>query len=181
MKTPCIGIVGWSGSGKTTLLEKLIQELGRANLKVNVVKHSHHDVILEPSHKDTARFRQAGAQEVLLASPYRIALVRVLREEPEPSLELLLQELAPADVNLVEGYKWAEIPKIEVWRPSLGKPALYPSDHWIKAVASDAARPEDAREGLIWLDLNHTHAIWQYVMQLIQTITTPDEKNPLSA
>ncbi|MBC3880544.1 molybdopterin-guanine dinucleotide biosynthesis protein B [Undibacterium sp. LX40W] len=176
MKTPCIGIVGWSGSGKTTLLEKLINELGLAGLKVNVIKHSHHDVILEPKHKDTARFRQAGAQEVLLASPYRIALVRELRDQTEPSLDDLLKELAPADVNLIEGYKWAEIPKIEVWRPGLGKPALYPTDLWIKAVASDQTKPSDAREGLIWLDLNQTHAVWQYVMQLIQTLHTQYEK-----
>lgn len=177
MKTPCIGIVGWSGSGKTTLLEKLIAELGQAGLQVNVIKHSHHDVILEPAHKDTARFRQAGARQVLLASPYRIALVRELREQAEPSLDELLQELAPADVNLIEGYKWAEIPKIEVWRPSLGKPALYHTDLWIKAVASDQRRPADAREGLIWLDLDQTHAVLQYVMQLIQVMRVPHEKN----
>lgn len=168
MKTPCIGIVGWSGSGKTTLLESLIGGLGKLNLKVNVIKHSHHDVVLEPAHKDTARFRQAGAQEVLLASPYRVALVRELRGQIEPSLVQLLQQLAPADLNLIEGYKWAEIPKIEVWRPSLGKPALFPEDLWIQAVASDQARPDGIREDLFWLDLNQLNAVQECVIKLMR-------------
>ncbi len=47
---------------------------------MNVVKHSHHDIIIEPAHKDSARLRLAGAAEVLLASPYRYALVHELRD-----------------------------------------------------------------------------------------------------
>src|SRR5450830_1929559 len=96
MSVQLLGVVGWSGSGKTTLLEFLISELGKHGKKLNVIKHSHHDVILEPPHKDSARFRAAGAGEVMLVSPYRHAIVHELHHTPEPSLEDLLPRLAEA-------------------------------------------------------------------------------------
>ena len=58
---PVLGVVGWSGSGKTTLLEQLVARLAQDGLRVNIVKHSHHDIELEPPRKDSARLRLAGA------------------------------------------------------------------------------------------------------------------------
>ncbi|MCD2517690.1 molybdopterin-guanine dinucleotide biosynthesis protein B [Massilia sp. G4R7] len=150
---PVLGVVGWSGSGKTSLLEGLIGRLAGQGLRVNVVKHSHHDVELEPPRKDSARLRMAGAAEVMLASPYRVAILRELRGADEPSLAEHLARLAPADLTLVEGYKWERLPKLEVFRPSLGRPALYPDDPDVVAVASDAPRP-GGTEAVAWLDLN---------------------------
>jgi molybdopterin-guanine dinucleotide biosynthesis protein B len=147
-----LGVVGWSGSGKTSLLEHLIAGLAGQGLRVNVVKHSHHDVELEPPRKDSARLRMAGAAEVMLASPYRVAILRELRGAEEPSLAEHLARLAPADLTLVEGYKWERLPKLEVFRPSLGRPALYPDDADILAVVSDA--PPPGAVGPAWLDLN---------------------------
>ncbi|WP_229415006.1 molybdopterin-guanine dinucleotide biosynthesis protein B [Massilia aurea] len=151
---PVLGVVGWSGSGKTTLLEGLVARLAQDGLRVNIVKHSHHDIELEPPRKDSARLRLAGAAEVMIASPFRIAIMRELRAEPEPGLDELLARLSPADLTLVEGYKWESLPKLEVHRPSLGKPPLFRDDVTILAVVSDVARPLDARAGLAWLDLN---------------------------
>ncbi len=150
---PVLGVVGWSGSGKTSLLEHLVGRLAGQGLRVNIVKHSHHDIELEPPRKDSARLRMAGAAEVMIASPYRVAILRELRGEVEPTLAEHLARLAPADLTLVEGYKWERFPKLEVFRPLLGKPALYPDDPDIVAVVSDVARP-DGLEGLAWLDLN---------------------------
>jgi len=149
-----LGVVGWSGSGKTTLLEFLVAQLSARGLKINIIKHSHHDVMLEPPHKDSARLRMAGAAEVMIASPFRVAVMRELRGAPEPSLAEQAAQLAPADLTLVEGYKWEPIPKLEVYRPSLGQPALFPGDSHIVAVASDVARPADAPAQLAWLDMN---------------------------
>lgn len=149
-----LAIVGWSGSGKTTLLEKLVARLAGAGLRVNIVKHSHHDIELEPPRKDSARLRLAGAAEVMIASPYRTAIMRELRGEAEPSLAEHLQRLSPADLTLVEGYKWEALPKLEVYRPQVGKPALYPDDERIVGVVSDVARPDDVGAGVAWLDLN---------------------------
>jgi molybdopterin-guanine dinucleotide biosynthesis protein B len=154
-----LGVVGWSGSGKTTLLEYMVGRLAGRGLRVNVIKHSHHDVLLEPPHKDSARLRMAGAAEVMLASPFRVAIMRELRGEAEPSLSGHIARLAPADLTLVEGYKWEPIAKLEVYRPSLGKPALYPDDIDVVAVASDAPPPERLRAGGCWLDLNQPDAV----------------------
>ena len=151
---PVLAVVGWSGSGKTTLLEYLVAQLAARGLRVNVVKHSHHDIVLEPAHKDSARLRMAGAAEVMIASPYRYAIMRELREEGEPGLQAQLARLAPADLTLVEGYKWETMPKLEVYRRALGRPPLYPDDPQVVAVASDAPAPPGLAPGVMWLDLN---------------------------
>ncbi|MFZ6870610.1 molybdopterin-guanine dinucleotide biosynthesis protein B [Undibacterium sp. Di27W] len=158
-----LGVIGWSGSGKTSLLEYLVRELTAAGRKINVVKHSHHDVVIEPPQKDSSRLRLAGAQEVLLASPYRYVIAHELRQQAEPSLNELLLRLAPADLTLVEGYKWEALPKIEVYRPSLGKLAIYPEDQQVLLVASDAPAPEDLRPGLIWMDLNQPQLLLEWI------------------
>lgn len=166
--TQLLGVVGWSGSGKTTLLEYLVSNLSARGTTVNVVKHSHHDIIIEPPHKDSARLRLAGAAEVMLASPYRFALVRELRNAPEPALADLLARMGPADLILVEGYKWEAINKLEIYRPAIGKPPIYPDDKHIVAVASDMAAPPDLPSDLIWLDLNQPEAVLLWLMNSLQ-------------
>ncbi len=170
-----LGVVGWSGSGKTTLLEYLVAQLAAGGARVNVVKHSHHDILLEPPHKDSARLRMAGAAEVMIASPFRTAIMRELRGATEPVLADHLARLAPADLTLVEGYKWEPMPKLEVHRPSLGQPALYPDDAHIVAVASDAPRPAGLAAATVWLDLNAPEAVlaWLRANILAQTGAAP--------
>ncbi|NHZ63959.1 molybdopterin-guanine dinucleotide biosynthesis protein B [Massilia genomosp. 1] len=158
-----LGVIGCSGSGKTTLLETLVRQLAADGLRINVVKHSHHDVMLEPPHKDSARLRMAGAAQVMIASPFRVAVIRELRGEPEPTLAEQLALLGQADLTLVEGYKWEAIPKLEVQRPSLGHPPLYPNDPHIVAVASDAPPPDHLPDNLAWLDLNDPASVLAWV------------------
>ncbi len=131
------GITGRSGSGKTTLIEAMLPLLRAQCLTVNVIKHSHHRLTLEPPGKDSARVRAAGAAEVMVASPYHYALIRSLDEPREPTLAELLARMSPADLTLVEGFRREAIPRLEVYRPSLGKLAIYPEDPTIVAVASD--------------------------------------------
>jgi len=131
------GIVGRSGQGKTTLIEALLPQFRARGLTVNVVKHSHHVLEFEPPRKDSARFRAAGAREVLIASPTGYAIVRELHGEPEPTLPELLARLAPADLTLVEGYSQTAMHRLEVVRPASGLDVLYPADSRIIAVASD--------------------------------------------
>ena len=161
-----LGVIGWSGSGKTTLLEYLVGRLAAEGLRVNVIKHSHHDIVLEPPHKDSARLRQAGAGEVMIASPYRFAIMHELRGAPEPSLEEQLARLAPADLTLVEGYKWAAITKLEVYRPELGRTPLYPDDAQVAAVASDVPAPPGLA-GVDWLDLNEPATVLRWIKRRI--------------
>lgn len=168
MQGQILGVIGWSGSGKTSLLEYLVKELSASGKQINIVKHSHHDIIIEPPQKDSARLRSAGAAEVLLASPYRYVITRELREEAEPPLSDLLLRMSPADLTLVEGYKWEAIPKLEVYRPELGKPAIYPHDTRILAVASDIPAPANLRAGLVWLDLNQPQQALEWLLAAMQ-------------
>lgn len=133
-----LGITGWSGSGKTTLLTRLIPLLAGRGIAVSTVKHAHHDFDLDQPGKDSWRHRIAGAREVMIASGGRWALLHENREG-EPELAALLARLAPVDLVLVEGYKASGHAKIEVHRPGLGKPAIWPGRDDIVAVASDVA------------------------------------------
>ena len=99
----------------------------------------------------------------MIASPYRYAILRELRGEPEPPLREQIARLAPADLTLVEGYKWEPLPKLEVYRPALGRAPLYAGDPLVVAVASDAPRPADA-QGPAWLDLNATEEVLTWLM-----------------
>jgi molybdopterin-guanine dinucleotide biosynthesis adapter protein len=131
------GLAGWSGSGKTTLVVKLIPELVRRGVSVSTIKHAHHAFDVDQPGKDSFEHRRAGASEVLVASANRFALMREHRGAPEPGLEALLARLAPVDLVLVEGFKRDHHDKLEIHRPSLGKPLLANDDPYIVAVASD--------------------------------------------
>ncbi len=133
------GLAGWSGSGKTTLLTALIPELVSRRVTVSTIKHAHHEFDIDQPGKDSWVHRQAGASEVMVASSRRFALMHELRGAPEPSLDELAARMAPVDLLLVEGFKREAHPKLEVHRPSVGKPFLYPDDPHIVAIASDTA------------------------------------------
>ena len=136
------GLAGWSGSGKTTLMTALIPELVSRGLSVSTLKHAHHTFDVDQPGKDSWRHRQAGAWEVMISSQNRWALMRELRGAPEPTFEDLARRMSPVDLLLVEGFKRHPHPKIEIHRPSLGKPLLHPEDPWIVAIASDEMLPE---------------------------------------
>jgi molybdopterin-guanine dinucleotide biosynthesis protein B len=131
------GLAGWSGSGKTTLVTRLIPALLRRGITVSTVKHAHHDFDVDQPGKDSWRHRHSGAAEVLVASDRRWALMHELRGAPKPGLDELVRLMSPVDLVLVEGFKRDPHPKLEVHRPSLGKPLLVPEDPAIVAVASD--------------------------------------------
>jgi molybdopterin-guanine dinucleotide biosynthesis adapter protein len=135
-----IGIVGSSGSGKTTLIAALLPRLRAHGLRVSTVKHAHHGFDIDRSGKDSFLHRTAGAEEVMIASDDRWAL---LREESAPHLEALVARMAKVDIVLVEGFRHEAIPKIEAWRRSLGKAPYWPEDPGIVAVASDDAVETD--------------------------------------
>lgn len=157
------GFAGWSGAGKTTLIEQLIPRLVARGLRVSLIKHAHHAFDVDKPGKDSWRHRHAGATEVLLSSGNRWALMHELRGAPEPGLEEQLARLSPCDLVLVEGYKRAPIPKLEIHRPAVGKPLLHPDDPHVVAVATDAplALP------LPRLDLNDADAVAAFVLDYL--------------
>jgi molybdopterin-guanine dinucleotide biosynthesis adapter protein len=155
------GLAGWSGSGKTTLMTALIPELQARGVTVSTVKHAHHAFDIDRPGKDSWRHREAGAREVMVASARRWALMHELREAPEPTLDRLIALMSPVDLVLVEGFKRHPHPKIEIRRPALGKPALYPEDRSVVAVASDETLPELP---VPWLPLSDPAAIALFII-----------------
>jgi molybdopterin-guanine dinucleotide biosynthesis protein MobB len=131
------GIVGWKNAGKTGLMERLVTEITARGFSVSTVKHAHHSFDVDHPGKDSFRHREAGASQVLLASRNRIALMHELRGAPEPTLEVLLAQLAPVDLVLVEGYKRDGHAKVEAHRAVTGNPLIASDDPTVRAVASD--------------------------------------------
>ena len=160
-----VGFAGYSGSGKTHLVERLIPALKLRGLRVSVVKHAHHRFDIDHEGKDTFRHREAGAFEVVVASRNRLALMREFEQEAQLSVHHLIAELYDGvDWVLVEGFKESDLPKIEVWRAAASKPARYPDDEFIVAIATDSpqALPEATLRPV--LDLNDAEAIAQWLV-----------------
>ncbi|GAA5158688.1 molybdopterin-guanine dinucleotide biosynthesis protein B [Viridibacterium curvum] len=160
---PAFGFAGYSGSGKTTLIERLIPIFSGAGLQVSLIKHTHHGFDIDRPGKDSFRLREAGASQVMLAGEKRWALMTELRNLPQPTLAELKAQLAPCDLVLVEGFKSADLPKIEVCRPSLGHPFVHSSFPGVVAVASN--EPVDC--GLPCLDLDDPLAIAEFVLRFL--------------
>lgn len=134
-----IGVAGWSGAGKTTLISRVIPYLREQGLRVSVIKHAHHDFDVDVPGKDSWVHRQSGAEEVLVSSANRWALMHELRGAMEPSLPELLRKMSPVDFVVIEGFKSEPHRKIEVYRKASGKPPLFPGDPAIAEIAADAA------------------------------------------
>lgn len=156
------GLVGWSGSGKTELLVKLLPELKRRGFKVSTMKHTHHNFDMDKPGKDSFRHREAGAEEVMVASGRRWALVHELREDPEPDMDALIEQMTPVDLLLIEGFKRNNHAKMEVSRSETGKSLIATDDDTIVAVASDVGI-----EGLTvpLLDLDDVMAVADFIVQ----------------
>lgn len=155
------GVVGWKNAGKTGLMERLVSEITGRGISVSTVKHAHHTFDVDHPGKDSHRHRVAGAREVLLASRKRIALMHELRDEDEPTLEVLLQRLGPVDLVLVEGYKRDAHPKVEAHRAETGNPLIATDDPTVRAVASDTPLELDRPV----FDLDDTKAIADFILR----------------
>ncbi|MEO5843825.1 MAG: molybdopterin-guanine dinucleotide biosynthesis protein B [Caldimonas sp.] len=159
-----IGFCGYSGSGKTTLVEQLIVRLRLAGQRVSVVKHAHHDFDIDHPGKDSWRHRQAGAFEVVIASNRRLAKIREYPQVEQPTVDQLIAELAECDWALVEGFKHARLPKIEVWRAATGKPAQYPEDPFVIAIGTDSEAALPAPTGLPVFHLDDIDGIASFIL-----------------
>jgi molybdopterin-guanine dinucleotide biosynthesis protein B len=160
-----VAFAGYSGSGKTMLVEGLIPALRLRGLRVSVVKHAHHNFDIDHPGKDTHRHREAGAFEVVVASDRRLALMREFEQPAALSVHHLIAELYEGvDWVLVEGFKNSDLLKVEVWRAASGKPARYPDDDFVVAIATDspAQLPETTLRPV--LDLNDADAVAQWLI-----------------
>lgn len=154
---PVVTFIAKSGSGKTTLMEKLIAELKRRGYRLTTIKHhSHSGFEVDKPGKDSWRFAQAGSDHVIIAAPDKVASYRLL--EVELTLDELLEDVNGVDLVLVEGYKRAGKPAIEIVREAHGT-ALIGGEEQLVAVASDT--PLEVNVPL--LDLNDIVEVADFV------------------
>ena len=136
-----LGVAGWKNSGKTRLVESLVKEFSSRGYAVSTIKHAHHGFDIDHAGTDSHRHRTAGAQEVLVSSARRWALMHEVADR-EASLDELLAKMSPVDLVIVEGFKAAPHAKIETRRTNSVGEMLAPSDSSVIAVAVDKAGTE---------------------------------------
>lgn len=161
---PILGFSAFSGTGKTTLLRQVIPALKQRGLRVSVVKHAHHHFDLDFPGKDSYELRKAGADQTVICTMTRMAMITEFTEpEEEPGFEQIIASFdsSRADIILVEGYKDIRFPKIELHRAALGKPYLYRDDDSVIAIACDADLPADT--AIPVLDINDIDAIARFI------------------
>lgn len=139
---PAIGFVAPSGSGKTTLLRKLVPLLRGRGLRVGYLKHAHHGFALDRPGKDSFEVAAAGARQVMLVSGEHWAMLSRSNEcaEDHPGgLDALRArfDADAIDLLLIEGFRGAAVPKIEIYRAATGNAPLFPGDDDVIAVATD--------------------------------------------
>ena len=163
-KLPILSFCAYaSNTGKTTLLTQLIPTLIKRGLRVSVIKHAHHSFDIDYPSKDSYKLRESGAVQTMIASNTRWALITEHPDTFEPNLSALLAQLdsSLSDLVLVEGFRHEAIPKIEVFRTSLGQPLLAEHDSTVIAIASDTA----LESHLPVLDLNNIKQIADFIIK----------------
>jgi molybdopterin-guanine dinucleotide biosynthesis protein MobB len=168
---PVLGFAAYSGTGKTTLLVQLLPRLKARGLRIGMIKHAHHSFDVDKPGKDSYELRRAGAEQMLIASQQRSALMRDYPEPREPVLTDLLAQLDRSQLNLilVEGFRGVPFPKIELHRPATGHPLLFPQDDSVIAIASD--EPLDTH--LPQLDINRPDDILEFVLAWLKQARIP--------
>ena len=169
---PILGFAAFSGTGKTTLLVQLLHILRKKGLRIAMIKHAHHKFDVDTPGKDSYELRKAGASPMLISSSRRIAIMIDREEEHEPQLDELLSYIKPQDIDLVlvEGFKQWPFPKIELHRPELGKPLLFPDDDNIIAIAHDATLT--ITPDIPIMDINNIEQIAEFVLNFSHNKST---------
>ncbi len=153
-------IAAASNSGKTTLIEKLVAILRARGVRVAVVKHASAGFDLDKPGKDSWRFRQVGANPVVLVGPGAVALIKNV--DYEPSMDELAQMAGDVDIMIHEGFKRNAENKIEVFRYGFsGSRPLSLDDPSFLALVSD--RPFDVK--IPRFDLNDAEGIADFLLK----------------
>lgn len=159
------GIVGRKNSGKTHLVARLVRAATQRGLVVSTVKHAHHGFDVDQPGKDSYVHREAGAQEVIVSSSLRWALLHENRGAAEPSLQELLARLSPCDLVIVEGFKKDDHRKLEAYRSTCGQPPLSVEDATIEAIAVDDS--SDVAGRVTRLPLDDTEAVLDFILRQV--------------
>ena len=167
---PLLGFVAYSGTGKTTLLKKVIPLLKDKGIRIGMIKHAHHDFDIDKPGKDSYELRKAGAEQMLVASSKRWALMVETPDQDEAQLDILLKQLDSTrlDLILIEGFKHVDYPKIECHRPSQGQKLMCQEDKSVIALATDEPQADKFHAtdvNIPQLDLNKPEQIVNFIIQ----------------
>jgi molybdopterin-guanine dinucleotide biosynthesis protein B len=165
---PLLGFTAWSGTGKTTLLIKLLPILKDKGIKVGLIKHAHHQFEIDVEGKDSYELRKSGAEQVLVTSKNRWALLsdRTNPKEPELQNELKRFNLDELDIMLIEGFKHECFHKIEIHRPEVGKALIYPDDKNIIAFISPVSF--SANTPLPTINIDDIDSVAEFVINYLE-------------
>lgn len=165
---PLLAIAAYSGTGKTTLLKQLIPLLKQQQIRVGLIKHTHHDMDVDTPGKDSYELRKSGADQTLVASDRRWALMTETPAQQPLDLQYLASRFdrSQVDMILVEGFKHEQISKIVLYREEVGKPLADMLDQHVIAVASDKKIESIAS----LLDINQPEAIAQFIAQWLMQV-----------
>ncbi|WP_230845685.1 molybdopterin-guanine dinucleotide biosynthesis protein MobB, partial [Yersinia pseudotuberculosis] len=166
---PLLGIAAYSGTGKTTLLKSLIPLLQQRQVRVGLIKHTHHNMEIDTPGKDSYELRKAGALQTLVASDCRWALMTETPEQQPLNLHYLASRLdaSTIDLILVEGFKHEPINKIALYRESIGKPFSGLIDKHVIALASDKPIETTVKQ----LDINQPEQITEFICTWLENIS----------
>ncbi len=172
--TRILSIIGRKNAGKTTLTVALAAELARRGHRVMTIKHGDHPVDVDREGTDSWRhFHEGRAERVLLSTPGLRALFERAEDDYDP-IGLARRYLDGADLVLVEGFKHAPLPKVEVFRTDVADTPLYDEASpdnatWIAIVTNDptfdAECPVLHFQDTMWLQLLANLA-WEHALVL---------------
>lgn len=165
MSVRLLAISAWSGTGKTTLLEQVIPLLKTQGIRSGLIKHTHHQMDIDTPGKDSYLLRKAGADQVIVASNQRWALMVESPNKPLSLMQLASQmDSSTLDLVLVEGFKDEPVPKIALWRRGVKGEIKDLLDQYVIAVATD----EDMELNLPILDINQPMQVADYIVQWLK-------------
>lgn len=163
---PMLGVVAYSGTGKTTLLKQLIPYLREHGIRTGLIKHTHHEVDVDTPGKDSFELRKAGADQTMVASNNRWALMTETPQQEALDLGYLATRFDRnnLDMILVEGFKHEEIDKIVLYREEIGRSLEQLIDTHVIAVASNLI-PVPVLESITILNLNKIDEIGVFIVR----------------
>lgn len=165
MSVRLLAISAWSGTGKTTLLEQVIPLLKTQGIRLGLIKHTHHQMDIDTPGKDSYLLRKAGADQVIVASNQRWALMVETPDKPLSLMQLAAQmDSSTLDLVLVEGFKDEPVPKIALWRRGVKGEIKDLLDQYVIAVATDG----DMELNLPILDINQPIQVADFIIQWLK-------------
>lgn len=130
---PAISFVAWSGTGKTTFIEQLLPVLTKKGIKAAYIKHDGHDFEIDYPGKDTYRIFKAGVKQTAIVSDTKAAFIERLSEAG--SFEAASKYISGVDIIIAEGFKYSELPKIEIHRADVSEKPMENIDNRIAMIS----------------------------------------------